>query len=285
MHKKMSKHLKTLICLLAVVVLVLSNSSSVMADTSATNNQTDYRLVLEDDADFFTSDEESDLVDLMEDITIYGNVIVATSTSHSYYSSEDYAVAIYENKFGEGSDGVVFVIDRDLNNIRNTEEFKVLMKEYEEKHLQEIAADADGDDSAYELKVEEIPFTKEGGVCKVKCAINGLPLHFIFDTGAADVSISSVEATFMAKNDFLSSSDIIGKQNYQTADGNITEGTIINLKDVKLGSLHLNNIKASVVRKQAAPLLLGQSVLSKLGKIEIDNTKKVLRITHKQKIN
>ena len=175
--------------------------------------------------------------------------------------------------------------DRDLNNIRNTEEFKVLMKEYEKKHLQEIAADADGDDSAYELKVEEIPFTKEGGVCKVKCAINGLPLHFIFDTGATDVSISSVEATFMAKNDFLSSSDIIGKQNYQTADGNITEGTVINLKDVKLGSLHLNNIKASVVRNQAAPLLLGQSVLSKLGKIEIDNTKNVLRITHKQKIN
>lgn len=175
--------------------------------------------------------------------------------------------------------------DRDFNNIRNTEEFKALLKEFEEKHLQEIAADADGDDSAYELKVEEIPFTKEGGVCKVKCAINGLPLHFIFDTGAADVSVSSVEATFMAKNDFLSSSDIIGKQNYQTADGNITEGTIINLKDVKLGSLHLNNIKASVVRNQAAPLLLGQSVLSKLGKIEIDNTKKVLRITHKQKIN
>ena len=175
--------------------------------------------------------------------------------------------------------------DRDLDNIRNTEEFKVLLKEFEEKHQQEIAADADGDDSAYELKVEEIPFTKEGGVCKVKCAINGLSLHFIFDTGAADVSISSVEATFMAKNDFLSSSDIIGKQNYQTADGNITEGTIINLKDVKLGSLHLNNIKASVVRNQAAPLLLGQSVLSKLGKIEIDNTKKVLRITHKQKIN
>ena len=175
--------------------------------------------------------------------------------------------------------------DRDLNNIRNTEEFKVLMKEYEEKHLQEIAADADGDDSAYELKVEEIPFTQKSGVCKVKCAINGLPLHFIFDTGATDVSISSVETTFMAKNDFLSSSDIIGKQNYQTADGNITEGTVINLKDVKLGSLHLNNIKASVVRNQAAPLLLGQSVLSKLGKIEIDNTKKVLRITHKQKIN
>lgn len=173
--------------------------------------------------------------------------------------------------------------DRDLDNIRNTAEFKALINEYEEKHLQEIASDEEND-SAYELKVEEVPFTKDAGVCKVKCSINGLPLHFIFDTGATDVSISSVEATFMAKNDFLSSTDIIGKQNYQTADGNITEGTVINLKDVKLGSLHMNNIKASVVRNQAAPLLLGQSVLSKLGKIEIDNTKNVLRITHKQKI-
>ena len=174
--------------------------------------------------------------------------------------------------------------DRDLDNIRNTAEFNALLKKYEEIHKQEISSDVD-DDSAYELRVYEVPFTKEGGVCKVKCSINGLPLHFIFDTGAADVSISSVEATFMAKNDYLSSSDIIGKQNYQTADGNITEGTVVNLKDVNFGSLHLNNIKASVVRNQAAPLLLGQSVLSKLGKIEIDNTKKVLRITHKQKIN
>lgn len=51
-----------------------------------------------------------------------------------------------------------------------------------------------------------------------------------------------------------------------TADGNISEGTVINLRDVKLGTLHLKDVKASVVRNQSAPLLLGQSVLSKLGK-------------------
>ncbi len=70
-----------------------------------------------------------------------------------------------------------------------------------------------------------------------------------------------------------------------TADGNISEGTVINLRDVKLGTLHLKDIKASVVCNQSAPLLLGQSVLSKLGKIEIDNSNKVLRVTYKQKIN
>lgn len=172
--------------------------------------------------------------------------------------------------------------DRDLNNIRSTAEYKAIMDEYEKKHQQEIAED--NDETVYESKTEEVPFTKEGNVCKVKCIINNLPLHFIFDTGASDVSISSVEATFMLKNDYLSASDIIGRQNYMTADGNITEGTVINLRDVKLGNIHLNDIKASVVKNQSAPLLLGQSVFSKLGKIEIDNDKKLLRITYRQKV-
>lgn len=172
--------------------------------------------------------------------------------------------------------------DRDLNNIRSTAEYKAIMDEYEKKHQQEIAED--NDETAYESKTEEVPFTKEGNVCKVKCIINNLPLHFIFDTGASDVSISSVEATFMLKNDYLAVSDIIGRQNYMTADGNITEGTVINLRDVKLGNIHLNDIKASVVKNQSAPLLLGQSVFSKLGKIEIDNDNKVLRITYRQKV-
>lgn len=172
--------------------------------------------------------------------------------------------------------------DRDLNNIRSTVEYKAIMDEYEKKHQQEIAED--NDETVYESKTEEVPFTKEGNVCKVKCTINNLPLHFIFDTGASNVSISSVEATFMLKNDYLAVSDIIGRQNYMTADGNITEGTVINLRDVKLGNIHLNDIKASVVKNQSAPLLLGQSVFSKLGKIEIDNDNKVLRITYRQKV-
>ena len=54
--------------------------------------------------------------------------------------------------------------------------------------------------SESKMVTTEIPFTKESGVCKVKCDINGLPLHFVFDTGVSDVTISMVEATFMMKN-------------------------------------------------------------------------------------
>ena len=128
--------------------------------------------------------------------------------------------------------------------------------------------------------ISEIPFTKESGVCKVKCKINGLPLHFVFDTGASDVTLSMVEATFMMKNDYLSGNDVVGSQRYMDANGDVTVGTVINLKEVTFGEHSLKNVRASVVRNQKAPLLLGQSVLGRLGKIEIDNSKNVIRITH-----
>jgi predicted aspartyl protease len=51
------------------------------------------------------------------------------------------------------------------------------------------------------------------------------------------------------------------------------------LRRVNFGGLELDNVRASVVRNQKAPLLLGQSVLGRLGKIEIDNTNRKLKIT------
>ena len=101
----------------------------------------------------------------------------------------------------------------------------------------------------------------------------------MFDTGASDVSLSYVEATFMMKNGYLKSSDVIGKQNYMMANGDINAGTVINLRNVNFGGLDLNNI-----HNQTAPLLLGQSILGRLGNIEIDNTRRVLRITYKKKV-
>ena len=170
--------------------------------------------------------------------------------------------------------------DPDMDNIRDLQAFKDLMAEYRNIFADELADHSDAGDG-YEIRIVEVPFTSEGKLCKVKCTINGLPLHFIFDTGASDVSMSTVEATFMFKNDYLSDRDVTGKANYMTANGEISEGTIVNLREVNFGGLSLTNVKASIVRSQAAPLLLGQSVLGKLGKIEIDNARHVLKITHR----
>ena len=104
-------------------------------------------------------------------------------------------------------------------------------------------------------------------------------MHFVFDTGASDVTLSMVEANFMMKNNYLTPNDVIGDRHYMDANGNVSVGTLINLRNVNLGDLNLNNVRASVVRNQKAPLLLGQSVLGRLGKIEIDNKKSLIKIS------
>ena len=179
--------------------------------------------------------------------------------------------------------------DHDLDNIRNLPAFQELVYEYKAKMNKEIEQLRKQYNITIEEeggmieKTQEIGFTRRGGVCEVPCTINDLPLYFIFDTGASDVTISQVEANFMLKNKYLNAADIMGRRSYMTANGDISEGTVINLRSVKFGDAVLTNVKASVVKSQNAPLLLGQTVLERLGKIEIDNAKKVLRVTYKEK--
>ena len=40
---------------------------------------------------------------------------------------------------------------------------------------------------------------KINGVYQIPCKVNGIPMNFIFDTGATDVTISLVEAKFLIK--------------------------------------------------------------------------------------
>lgn len=166
--------------------------------------------------------------------------------------------------------------DRDLDNIREMPQYKALVSQYGTSAT--IATNAIQPQG--KIVTTEIPFVRENGVSKVKCSINGLPLHMIFDTGAGDVTISSVEAAFMFKNGYLSGKDVMGRTSYMTASGDIIEGTVINLNSIEFGGLKLSNVRASVVKGQNAPLLLGQSALGRLGKIEIDNNNRVLRISH-----
>lgn len=120
-----------------------------------------------------------------------------------------------------------------------------------------------------------IKMKREGGVSIISCKVNSVPMSFVFDTGASDVTISLTEANFMFKNGYLSKNDITGVSNYLDANGDISEGININLREIEIQGLKLYNVEASIVKNMDAPLLLGQSAISKLGNIQInlnDNT-------------
>jgi len=121
-----------------------------------------------------------------------------------------------------------------------------------------------------------ISLNKVNGVYIIPCKVNGIPMKFIFDTGATNVTISQTEAKFLIKQGLLKKEDIKETVKYQIANGDINEGTQIILREIEVSGLIINNITATVVHEQNAPLLLGMSALSQLGKIEIENNKLVI---------
>lgn len=113
----------------------------------------------------------------------------------------------------------------------------------------------------------------EDGVLTMPCMVNGLRLRFIFDTGASSVCISSTEALFMLKNGYLNEKDIGGSVQSIIANGDIVDSTEITLREIEVGGIVLKNVRATVTHGLDAPLLFGQSAISKLGTIQIDDDK------------
>ena len=122
----------------------------------------------------------------------------------------------------------------------------------------------------------KIKMNYESGIYTIPCTVNGLDLKFIFDTGASNVTISLTEALFMVKNGYLNVEDIYGSSYAQLANGEIVENTEIVLKEIIIGGLPLYDVKASIVHESAAPLLLGQTAISKLGKIQLDGDELII---------
>jgi aspartyl protease family protein len=115
-----------------------------------------------------------------------------------------------------------------------------------------------------------VKMVKEDDVYKIPVTVDGVGMVFIFDTGAGLISISNVEASYLYKQGKLTNDDILGEEKFSDANGDISVGTIVNLKEITIGNRTIYNIHASVVNNSIAPLLFGQSALEKFGKIYID---------------
>ena len=75
-----------------------------------------YGVIIEDDADLLTEEEEDELRELMEKIAVYGNVAFK-SIDYNSVSTASYIDDYYDDLFGYES-GTVFLIDMDNRNIQ-----------------------------------------------------------------------------------------------------------------------------------------------------------------------
>uniref|UniRef100_UPI0025C61930 retropepsin-like aspartic protease family protein n=1 Tax=Flavobacterium sp. UBA6046 TaxID=1946552 RepID=UPI0025C61930 len=135
------------------------------------------------------------------------------------------------------------------------------------------------------LSQTTIQLERKNGAYIVPCKVNGVPMNFIFDTGATDVTISLTEAEFLFKQGLLKENDIKQSIKYQTASGELRKGTKINLREIEISGLTLHNVSTTIVHEQNAPLLLGMSALNQLGKIEIENGKLIINSFFKNEVD
>ena len=110
--------------------------------------------------------------------------------------------------------------------------------------------------------------------------VNNVGFEMIFDTGASTTCITLAEAQYMFQKGSLTSDDLLedGPALFQTADGSISVGLRVNLREVKIGDqITLYNVEALVVDNMDAPLLLGQSVFKKFKEISVDMKNKWIK--------
>ncbi|MCM1159454.1 MAG: TPM domain-containing protein [Bacteroidales bacterium] len=97
-----------------VLIFILGISENVRA-AGYENPDTGYRVVIEDDADLLTEQEESELALQMQELTLYGNAALKT-IADNFGTTESYIASYYRSTFGNDS-GTVFLIDLDNRNI------------------------------------------------------------------------------------------------------------------------------------------------------------------------
>ncbi len=134
---------------------------------------------------------------------------------------------------------------------------------------------------AFSFGQTTLKLKKDGGIYLVPCKINGLDFDLYFDTGASLVSLSLKEAKKLIAAGKLKADDIIGKTQMTIANGQFVNGTIILIRELKIGDLLLKDIEAVITESQTAPLLLGQSAIKNFGEFTFDYATETLKINKK----
>lgn len=111
----------------------------------------------------------------------------------------------------------------------------------------------------------------EDGHFYVDAQVNGMPVHFLVDTGATGVALTTADAQRAGLNFQESQFEVVGSG----ASGEV-EGKIVTLDRVSLDGKTVNNV-SGVILAGGEQSLLGQSFLSRMGKIEITAEQMVIR--------
>jgi len=122
-----------------------------------------------------------------------------------------------------------------------------------------------------EQGLNAIRLKKVSGVYKIPVQLNdAVVVSLIIDSGAADMMLSPKVANILLRSGTLTEDDFLPRQVYRLADGSRKKHMRARLRSVTLGKRTFRDVTFSISDTDDSPMLLGQSLLEKLGKFTID---------------
>ena len=106
----MNKYLFKVVLFFAFILISITNVNALSLEPYY-NETSNYKVIIEDDAELLTEDELNDLKEIMIPLTEYGNVAFKTISDNPDYTS-NYASDYYHQHFSTES-GTLFIIDMD----------------------------------------------------------------------------------------------------------------------------------------------------------------------------
>lgn len=110
------------------------------------------------------------------------------------------------------------------------------------------------------------------GHFRVAARVNGKTVQFLIDTGASLVTLSRADAERIG----LNPAGLTYNRQFQTANGSAW-GAAVRLNEVAIGSITLNDVRASVIDSDLGNSLLGMSFLEGLSKFSVEGDTMTLK--------
>jgi hypothetical protein len=122
----------------------------------------------------------------------------------------------------------------------------------------------------------QVSLVKTGGVYAVPVEINGtITLNFIVDSGAAEVNIPADVVRTLIRANTIAPSDFLPGSTYVLADGTRVQSPRFMIRRIRVGGHVVENVAATIGEVEGS-LLLGQSVLERLGRWSLDSGRQVM---------
>jgi len=100
----------------------------------------------------------------------------------------------------------------------------------------------------------------------IRARVSGIPVMFLADTGASHIVLSPNDALKLG----IKTHSLTYNRLYETANGTV-RGSMIRMKDLKIGNIHFKDIGASVNQADMRHSLLGMTFFRRLDSYEVKN--------------